>query len=230
MGTCKKCGIKIMDITEECPLCHRVLDDISDNKDADSNASESGCMYPNIAASVRKGRFVERLVLFLSIVSIFGLILANFFWRPFIAWTVIISLIIAYGNTALRMGVTGRVGYWSKTMYLTFLAVAVLIGIDALTGYNRWSLNVILPTAVLFLDTSIFLLIFINLRNWQSYIPMEILQVVLCVVMLIFYLTGIITYPNLVYIATAVSLLLFIGTVIFGGDRAKRELYRRFHI
>ena len=65
MGTCKKCGIKIMDITEECPLCHCVLDDISEHNDADSNVSESGCMYPNIAASVRKVRFVERLVLFL---------------------------------------------------------------------------------------------------------------------------------------------------------------------
>ncbi len=242
MSTCKKCGIKIRDNTVECPLCHCVLDGTTgqasngaitgsdtSNEGRAPGGTEAG-MYPNIAATVRKFRFVERLVLFLSIVSMMGLVLANIIGRPFVAWTVIIGLILIYVNTALRMGVTGRVGYWSKTIFLTFLAVAVLIGIDALTGYYRWSINVILPSAVLFLNFSIFLLIFINMRNWQSYISMEILQVFLCAVMLILYMVGVITYPNIVYIATAVSLLLFTGTVIFGGDRARRELYRRFHI
>ncbi len=227
MSVCKKCGIEIRDITMECPLCHCVLDDVPGQSEKTTDAVG---MYPNIAATVRKFRFAERLVLFLSIVSMMGLVLANIMGRPFIAWTVIIGLILVYANTALRMGITGRVGYWSKTIFLTFLAVATLIGIDALTGYYRWSLNVILPTAVLFLDFSIFLLIFINMRNWQSYIPMEILQVFLCAMMLILVAFKIITYPNMVYIATAVSLMLLCGTVIFGGDRARRELYRRFHI
>ncbi len=207
----------------ECPLCHSVLT-------GDTEMAETPSMYPNMLKSVRKWRFVERLVLFLSIVTIAALILANFIGTPFVAWTIIISLILVYVNTTLRMAITGKVGYRSKTLILTFLAVGILIGIDALTGYIGWSLNVILPSAILFLSLAVFILIFVNIRNWQSYIPMEILQVFLSLVLILLHIVGVITYPNIVYIATLVSVLLLSGTVILGGDRAKRELYRRFHV
>ena len=187
-------------------------------------------MYPNAARIVRKFKFVERLVLFASVVAMGALILANFIGRPFVAWTVIIGLILIYANALLRLTITGKVGYISKTLVLTFLAVGILIGIDALTGYKRWSLNVILPSAILLLSLVVFILIFVNFRNWQSYIPMEIFMVVLSLALIAMYLVGIITYPNIVYIATAVSGLLLAGTVILGGDRAKRELQRRFHV
>lgn len=187
-------------------------------------------MYPDVSVSVRKFRFVERLVLFISVVAMMGLILANVIGRPFVAWTVIIGLILVYVNTALRMAITGRVGYQSKTIWLTFIAVAILIGIDALTGFRGWSLNAVLPSAILLLSLVTFILLFVNIRNWQSYIPLEIFLVVMSVFMLILSLAEVITYPNIVYIALVVSVLLLSGTVILGGDRAKRELFRRFHI
>ena len=223
MSRCNKCGIEILDNACECPLCHSV-------PDGNDGGLRSADMYPDVSVSVRKFRFIERLVLLVSVVAMMGLVLANIIGRPFVAWTVIIGLILIYINTVLRMTVTGRVGYQSKTLWLTFTAVVILIGIDALTGYRGWSLDFVLPAAVLFLDLAVFILMLVNLRNWQSYIPMQILQIVLSVVMLVLSIAGVISYPVLVYIALAVSVLLFAGTVIMGGGRAARELYRRFHI
>ena len=219
MSKCVKCGVEILDGSCECPLCHSVIDENDNNN-----------IYPNVAVSARKLRFVERLVLFASFVTMMALVLANIIGRPFVVWTVIIGLILLYANTALRMGITGRVGYQSKTLWLTFIAVAILIGIDALTGFVGWSLSVIVPSSVMLLSLITFLLMFINLRNWQSYIPLEIFLVVISVFMLILSLVGVITYPNIIYIALMVSVLLLAGTLILGGDRAKRELYRRFHV
>ncbi len=219
MSKCVKCGVDILDASCECPLCHSVIEE-NDNKD----------IYPDVAVNARKLRFVERLVLFISFVTMMALILANILGHPFVVWTVIIGLILVYVNTALRMGITGRVGYQSKTLWLTFIAVAILIGIDALTGFIGWSLSVIVPSSVMLLSLITFLLMFINMRNWQSYIPLEIFLVVLSVFMLILSLVGVVTYPNIIYIALMVSVLLLSGTLILGGDRAKRELYRRFHI
>ena len=112
MSRCSKCGVEILDNTMECPLCHGVLT-------GDVDGSENPPMYPNAARIVRRFRFVERLVLFLSVVAMAGLILANFFAKPFVAWTVIIGLILVYANTLLRMAITGRVGYMSKTLVLS---------------------------------------------------------------------------------------------------------------
>ncbi|MCR5503718.1 MAG: zinc ribbon domain-containing protein [Lachnospiraceae bacterium] len=223
MKTCHNCGIDILDPTDRCPLCHSVLS-------AQPGQKDGPAMYPNVSRTVRKFRFLERVVLFASIVAMVALILANIMGEPFWEWTVIIGLILMYANFALRMSVTGRIGYQFKVFCLTFLAVAVLMGIDALTGYRGWSLNVILPTAVLFLDFSIFLLIFINRRNWQSYLSVEIFVTLLSLLLLLLLLIKVITYPNMVLIAVAVSVLLLAGTVILGGGRARRELYRRFHI
>ncbi len=223
MSRCSKCGVEILDNTMECPLCHGVLTE-------DPDETKNPPMYPNAARIVRKYRFVERLVLFLSVLAMGGLLLANFIGTPFFAWTVIIGLILVYVNTLLRMAITGKVGYMSKTLVLTFLAVGILIGIDALTGYKRWSLNVVLPSAIMMLSLAVLILIFVNFRNWQSYIPIEIFMVVLSLSLILMHIAGIITYPNIVYIATAVSGLLLAGTLILGGDRAKRELYRRFHV
>lgn len=236
MSRCNKCGVDILDNTCECPLCHSVLDvghaSVAGNEKnaADAVDITYSSMYPNAAVSVRRFRFAERLVLFTSVVAMMGLMLANIIGRPFVAWTVIIGLILVYVNTALRMAITGRVGYQSKTLWLTFIAVAILIGIDALTGFRGWSLNAVLPSAILLLSLITFILLFVNIRNWQSYIPLEIFLVVVSVFMLILSLFSVITYPNIVYIALAVSVLLLSGTLILGGDRAKRELFRRFHI
>lgn len=219
MSKCVKCGVDILDGSCECPLCHSVIDE-----------NDTSNIYPDVAVSARKLRFVERLVLFASFVTMMALVLANIIGHPFVVWTVIIGLILLYVNTALRMGITGRVGYQSKTLWLTFIAVAILIGIDALTGFVGWSLSVIVPSSVMLLGLITLLLMLINLRNWQSYIPLEIFLVVLSVFMLVLYLVGLIAYPNIIYIALMVSVLLLSGTLILGGDRAKRELYRRFHI
>ncbi len=228
MSRCSKCGIDILDNTQKCPLCHCVTD-TDQNADVTPTETYSG-MYPNISSSIKMVRFAERLVLFLSITTLMVLALVNILWKPFVVWTILVGLILLYVNAVFRMSVTGRVGYQFKTVIMTFMSVGILIGIDALTGYRGWSLNVMLPAAVLFLNLAIFLLIFINMRNWQSYIPLEVFLMLLSAVLVILSVVGVITYPNIVYIAAAVSVTLFTGTVIFGGERAKNELYRRFHI
>ena len=224
MKKCKNCGVVVVDPTEKCPLCKCILETCEDEQE---KTCHTRGMYPNASRVVRKFRLAERLVLFLSLTAMCGLVLANYFWQPFIAWTVVIGLILIYVNTALRMAITGRVGYQSKTLWLTFLGVAFLIGIDALTGNYGWGLNYVLPSAVLMLSVVYLVLIIVNRRNWQSYISMEVLQIFLSLVLLVLFFAGVIKDLTLVLIALIVSVLLFAGTMIFGGGRAKRELYRR---
>ena len=140
------------------------------------------------------------------------------------------GLVFIYANIVLRLAIVGKSGYMFKTISLIILAVAMMLGIDYVTGYRGWSLDFVVPSAILVVDLVIFLLILINRRNWQSYMMTEILTILLSLIPVILRLTGMIHFKYLVWIAFGTSLFLFLGTLILGDQRARTELKRRFHV
>ena len=221
MNKCKKCNVVILDDTDRCPLCKHVLE-------SDGIPGES--RYPDAIATARKFRFVENLVLFISIVAECLLIAINFQVDREVAWSLVIGIILLYGNVVLRMAILGKSGYLAKTVCLVLLAIVMLLGIDYLTGYRRWSLDYVLPGGIIAIDLALFILILINRRNWQSYIMWQIFMILCSFVPIILYLTGIIYVPYLALAALGTSVFLFLGTLIIGDRRARVELKRRFHI
>ena len=91
-------------------------------------------------------------------------------------------------------------------------------------------MNYVLPSGILLIDAGIVLMMIINRKNWQSYMMLELFTVLCGGVMLILYLFEIVTSPMMSSLAFNVSVILFLGTVIIGGRRARVELKRRFHI
>ena len=221
MNKCKKCNVVILDDTDRCPLCKHVLE-------SDGIPGES--RYPDAIATARKFRFVENLVLFISIVAECLLIAINFQVDREVAWSLVIGIILLYGNVVLRMAILGKSGYLAKTVCLVLLAIVMLLGIDYLTGYRRWSLDYVFPGGIIAIDLALFILILINRRNWQSYIMWQIFMILCSFVPIILYLTGIIYVPYLALAALGTSVFLFLGTLIIGDRRARVELKRRFHI
>ncbi len=71
---------------------------------------------------------------------------------------------------------------------------------------------------------------FINRRNWQSYIMLEIGMIFLSAVPLLLRWLNIVTETFISGFAFAVSVFLFLGTLIIGDRRARSELKRRFHV
>jgi hypothetical protein len=187
-------------------------------------------MYPNARIAVRRFRFFENLILFLSIVAESILLTVNYMVESRIWWSLIVGLILFYGNVVLRLAIIGRAGYQFKTVSLVVVAIAVFVGIDYLTGYKGWSINFVYPAAVILVDLSIMILMIVNRRNWQSYMMLQILTILMSLIPVILLAVGIVTFPYLALIAFGVSVFLFLGTLIMGDQRAKTELKRRFHI
>jgi hypothetical protein len=145
-------------------------------------------------------------------------------------WSAIVGLILIYGNVVLRLAIIGKSGYMFKTISLVIIAIAILVEIDYLTGYRRWSLNYVMPAGILFMDVGILVLMIVNKRNWQSYMMTQLGTILLSLVPVILLAVGEVTFSYLTVIACAVSVFIFLGTLIIGDDRAKTELKRRFHI
>lgn len=221
MAECKKCGVHITDDTDRCPFCRCVLED-------DGIKGEN--VYPDTEEKVKFWRIVRKIILFLSLCAVGGMVIALYMGADIFNWTVVVALILLYVNVSLYMSITGKIGYMFKTLFLTLLALLILIGIDYFTGYNRWSFDYTLPSGMIFLNVVCVLLMIINRRNWQSYISFQLFNIFWSIVMAVLLKLDVIRQPVLVVIAVSASILVFAGTIIFGGRRATDELKRRFFI
>ncbi len=216
MGRCRQCNVEILDHTQICPLCRCVVEQ---NK-------ESETMYPDIRLRVRKLNLAVRIFLFGAILTEVFFIYLNINYVRGIWWSAITGAGFAYVYFIARFAVLNdNAGYRSKFLALTFFGVLYVILIDFVIGYHGWSVNF-----VLLVDLFIVILMFVNRRNWQSYIMLELFMIVLSAVPLVLMWFHIVTETFIGGLAFAVSILLFAGTLIIGDRRARSELKRRFHV
>lgn len=221
MSRCNQCNVELSDRTQVCPLCKCVVE-------WEEEAENS---YPNIRFYTRKRNLAVRIFLFVAILIEVFLVYINWKYYPQIYFSLISGAGFAYVYFMARFALLNdNAGYRSKFLLLTFLGIMYVILIDFVIGYHGWSVNFVLPGGFVLVDVFILVLMFINRRNWQSYIMMEIVMIFLSAIPLLLTLFDLVTETFICGLAFALSVLLFLGTLIIGDRRARNELKRRFHV
>lgn len=216
------CKVDILDPTDKCPLCHNVLE---------WDGIERENLYPDARVATRKYRFLENVFLFASIVLWVILFIIDYTIDPEFLWSFTVGLVLIYANVVLRLTILGKSSYMAKIIWTIIIGMAVLIEVDILTGNHGWGMNFVMPSAVLLWDIALILLmLFINRRNWQSYIIDQLTALEACAVMLVLMLMDVITFPYYAMGVQVFTILLFVGTIIIGDRKAREELKRRFHL
>jgi len=221
MSKCKNCKINILDPVSVCPFCHCVLEEDDNERDA---------VYPDVWIREKKFGLIVRIYAFIAIATEAILLFINYEHPEKIWWSIITAGVFLYIYLLLKFVVQNDAGYRAKIILLTVFSIVLIYLIDRVIGYRGWSLNYVLPSGVLMLDVAILLLMIVNARNWPSYLLFQIFCILCSMLPIILWKRGIITKPFLSEIAFGASSLLFIGTIIIGGGRARAELKRRFHV
>lgn len=191
---------------------------------------DNGTRYPDVKGASRKYRLLENIILFLSIVGQIVLTTVDYMTDREINWSFIVLLVVIYANVTLRLAIVGRNGYIFKIVSTFVFTVLFLEGIDLLTGASGWALTFVFPSAILAMVIATIILMIVNIRNWQSYMMMQLFLVSMSVIAMILVAVKVIWFPYLAMGAMGASLFLFLGTLIIGDKRARTELKRRFHI
>lgn len=191
---------------------------------------DNGTRYPDVKGVSRKYRLLENIILFLSIVGQIVLTTVDYMTDQGINWSFIVLLVVIYANVTLRLAIVGRNGYIFKIVSTFVFTVLFLEGIDLLTGASGWALTFVFPSAILAMVIATIILMIVNIRNWQSYMMMQLFLVLMSVIAMILVAVKVIWFPYLSMGAMGASLFLFLGTLIIGDKRARTELKRRFHI
>lgn len=222
MSKCLKCNVEISDGVQICPLCKCVLQ---------QEDSETGQMlYPHTERRQERLRTFSRIIIFGAIAAFVILCFLNWKTEARIHWDYIAGISMLYLLLTIRICVLRRHGYRFRMLVQTLVGILAVFALDFILGADGWSLNYVLPAAIVLLDVAVVILMIVNSRNWQSYIPVELLLLILSMIPVILWKLGIDTVwyaaAGCVFIAAAV----FLGTLIIGGRKAASELKRRFHV
>lgn len=223
MNKCLSCGIFVNDDTDTCPLCHTVLV-------SEEGEREVINKYPDIPNKKRAIVFLGKVMLFACIISSAICIYINYRMGFKPPWSVIVTVCVFYAYSLVLLLSSKYTGYRRRIFFAIFLGVLGTLIIDVAFGFKRWSVNFVLPGALCFLCLVLILLMIINRRNWQSYMNLQVLMILIGALPMAGIKLGIVTHPEVSEIAFFASIIVFIGTVIFGGRTASAELKRRFHI
>ncbi len=223
MSRCMMCGVKILDNTEVCPLC-RCVAETDNEKQLDGR-------YPDIRLKEKKLELIGRIVLFLSIVAGTLSVVVNVTHPVDIWWSVIVAGGLAYLQLIVFFLIENQhTGYLAKIVIGTACGIAYVILTDYVCGFARWSLNYVVPSAFLAIDVLVIVLMFVNMRNWQSYLLLQILMILCSGVCVVLSYAHVMTRPVMSYMAFGFSCMMFLAALIIGGSRAINELKRRFHV
>lgn len=146
------------------------------------------------------------------------------------SWDGLIGGCLLYLMFTFHVSFLGRRGYQFKMIMQTIGGLLLVILIDIILGFHGWSLNYVLPGVFVLTDVAILILMLVNSRNWQSYIPVQMLLVLLSLIGVILYALDVIKVWPPALLGFAIVCVIFVCTVIIGGSRSRQELRRRFHL
>ncbi|MFS0562975.1 DUF6320 domain-containing protein [Terribacillus sp. 179-K 1B1 HS] len=221
MSYCNNCGVSVQHIT--CPLCHRKVTDPADHTKQN--------LYPDYVGIVVKAKSITtRIVTFLSIAIISTCLLINVLVNMEYLWVLavagpVVYLFLSLNHTIFSLAHTG-----SKIVVQVLGLSIMLVSIDIMSGFHRWSVNFVIPFLIIAATLLITAIILKKRMRWQEYAGYILAMIVMGFLPIGLYITGVATILWACAVTSLYAFLTLIGMLIFSDKTLKEEFVRRFHI
>jgi len=222
MARCNHCQVNIADDALVCPLCHGGL-----SKDKMTEGS-TFVGYPDVSKKFQKRRFFVKLFVFFSIVAELIMLLINYLTYKNTLWSLLPGIGLAYVCFTLIFSLRDKKSIRQRLVVQLGVGILGMIALDNIIGYQGWSIDIGVPSAIFGVEVSIILLILTHMYSWQSYL---LTQIVLLLTSIGFLIPAMIRGGYRVAIIGPVTLFVGIvlaGMLVFGWQDARRELEQRF--
>lgn len=202
-----------------CPLCkHKLSDKVEDNPH-----------YPVYETKVKRRRFVQRLVLFITIFAVSTSLLINLLTNPNHLWFLYVLGPALYGLLLINHTMLSKAHIGSKVIFQVIALSIMLFILDAASGNSKWSIHYVIPFLVTIATLFVTIIVLRKPMKWREYIGYLTTMVILGFLPVILFLSSwsTVLWPSA---ATALyALLTLIGMILFSEKTMKNEIVRRFH-
>lgn len=168
---------------------------------------------------------------FICLAAVLCFAAADFSLRPHIQWPLITAGGIASMWLALAIGFYKRYNLMKNAMWQLMIVSLSCILWDAVTGWDGWSVNFVLPCVCMAILLSMLIISRVQRHTAKDYMIYYVMAGGYGVIFpLVLLLVGVIKIRYLAILCIVVCFLFLAALVIFKGKEFKRELHKKFHV
>lgn len=228
MKYCVKCKTTVLGNRNYCPLCQRELKELEKAE----GRGELNCedIFPYIPTIYETYHMFFKIMIFLSIAVVVITFFLNLLFTPDAMWAwIVLAGIICFWIMLFFIFVKRK--NMRKSILYQVVIISIISGIwDYYTGWNRWSINFVVPILCMAALLGIMVMSKIVYSELEDYLIYLVLGSIFGIVPILFYGLGMVTivFPSLLCVAS--SILFLAAILVFQGERMLGEIKRRLHL
>ena len=186
-------------------------------------------IYPKLI-NVKKTNIVIKILLMVSFIISITSIIINELCNKECKWSfiVIISILYVWITTlySIRKNVNIAGHVFLQTICISFLVVIL----DIIIGYKKWSLELAIPIIIGVANTTIFVLTIVSRKRYFKYALYQFYIFVMSLLPAILFFMHVTKNWLSMVICFGIAIITFINTICLCGKDLKIELEKLFHI
>lgn len=186
-------------------------------------------IYPRLINVKRTNLAIKILVAISVIISIIVVVINELCTRE-VKWSLIVIIGILYAWVTTLYSIRKNVNIASHVLLQTICISILVVLLDVIIGYKKWSVEIALPIIIGVANVTIFVLTIVNRKRYFKYAIYELLIFSISIIPVLLFLFHVTDKWLLMTIFSGIALVTLINTIFLCGKDLKQEIERLFHI
>lgn len=169
-------------------------------------------------------------MLIASILISLLLILINKLTTPKIPWSALANGGIVYSWITVMYSIRKNINIAGHVLVQTLAISALTVFIDYELGFKGWSINLAIPIMIIVANATMLILTIVSYKKYIKYAIYQLIIVLFSMLPIVFMTENMVQIKILSIIASSISIINLILTLILSSKDVKEVIVRNFHM
>lgn len=186
-------------------------------------------IYPK-KVNASKGEIITRIMLAISIIVAIVLTIINKITNPNIPWAALANSGIIYIWIITIYSIHRNINIAGHVVLQTIAVSILTVFIDYKIGFRGWSLSIAIPIILIIANLAMLILTIVSHKKYLRYAIYQLFILIFSILPAILIGERMVKEPIMGIIATGISILNLIITIILSAKDLKEAVKRKFHM
>ena len=186
-------------------------------------------IYPK-KVNASKGEIITRIMLAISIIVAIVLTIINKITNPNIPWAALANSGIIYIWIITIYSIHRNINIAGHVVLQTIAVSILTVFIDYKIGFRGWSLSIAIPIILIIANLAMLILTIVSHKKYLRYAIYQLCILIFSILPAILIGERMVKEPIMGIIATGISILNLIITIILSAKDLKEAVKRKFHM
>ena len=186
-------------------------------------------IYPQKLNS-HKGELILKIAILISILVAIILTVINRLTTPNLPWAALANGGIIYIWITVYYSIRKNINIGGHVLLQTIAICLLTVFIDYELGFKGWSIDIAIPIIILVANVTMLILTIITHKRFLKYVIYQLLIVIISMIPIVLVSENIVKNEVLSIIASGISILNLIFSLILSARDWKEAIVRKFHM